>query len=34
MPSVSPQERIATFQLQRFDGGLNLRDAPTEIAPN
>jgi hypothetical protein len=34
MPSVSPQERIATFQLQRFDGGLNLRDAPTEIAPS
>lgn len=34
MPSVQPQLRIATFQLQRFDGGLNLRDAPTEIAPN
>lgn len=34
MPAVSPRPRTATFQVQRFDGGLNLRDAPTEVAPN
>lgn len=34
MPSVAPAARIATLPLQSFDGGLNLRDAPTEVAPN
>jgi hypothetical protein len=34
VPQVASQGRIATFQLGRFDGGLNLRDAPTEVAPN
>lgn len=34
MPKVAPRGSLATFQVQRFDGGLNLRDAPTEVAPN
>lgn len=34
MPKVATRALLATFQLDRFDGGLNLRDAPTEIAPN
>jgi hypothetical protein len=34
MPKVASRPLISTFQVQRFDGGLNLRDAPTEIAPN
>jgi len=34
VPKVASRPSIATIQVQRFDGGLNLRDAPTEIASN
>ena len=34
MPAVSPVPRISTIGLTSFDGGLNIRDAPTEVAPN
>lgn len=34
MPKVAPKGQVSTFSVDRFDGGLNLRDAPTEIAPN
>ena len=34
MPSVAPSAKIANVLLDSFDGGLNIRDAPTEVAPN
>lgn len=34
MPLVAPRGRLASHAAERFDGGLNLRDAPTEVAAN
>src|SRR3990172_6814495 len=34
MPKVASRAQLVTFRVEGFDGGLNLRDAPTEIAPN
>ncbi len=34
MPAVSPTRRLAGVSLEKFDGGLNLRDAPSELGSN
>src|SRR3990172_8316488 len=34
MPKVASRAQLVTFRVEGFDGGPNLRDAPTEVAAN